>query len=129
MAVPTSIEYLPPALVAAHTGLRDYLDEGGDNAYITLYTALEQPLARIELSNPCGTVDTDTGVLTLLSPGGDTPWVSGTAAYCVLSAATGEPVCRIPVATGVTPQTGYLVINSAVLFTGEPIEIISATLG
>lgn len=129
MAVPTSIEYLPPALVAAHTGLRDYLDEGGDNAYITLYNDSDTALGRIDLGNPCGTVDTDTGVLTLLSPGGDTPWASGTAAYCVLSAATGEPVCRIPVATGVTPKPGYLVINTAVLFTGEPIEIISATLG
>ena len=129
MAVPTQIEYLPPALVAAHTGLRDYLDDGGGNAYITLYNDVDNALGRLELSNPSGTVDSDTGVLTFLWPGGDTPWMSGAPAYGVLSAASGEPVSRIPVATGVTPQPGYLVINTAVLFTGEPIEIISATLG
>lgn len=129
MAVPTSIEYLPPALVAAHTGLREYLDEGGDNAYIMLYTALEQPLARIELSNPCGTVDEETGILTFDWPGGDEPYMSGSPAYGVLFAASDEPVCRIPVAQGVSPHPGYLMINSALLFANEPIDLISATLG
>lgn len=129
MAIPTSIEYLPPALVAAHTGLRDYLDEGGERASIFVYTAEDQALAEIALSNPCGTVDEETGVLTFDWPGGDTPWLSGSPAYGVLCTATGQPVCRIPVTTGLGPVPGYLVINTAVIFSGEPFELLSASLG
>ena len=119
----------PAAKIAAHTELRDLLDTGSGAASITIHAEDDTLLSTLPLATPCGTVNGTTGALTLTPDGRDeAAAASGTPDYASIRDADGVVHTSLPAEQGTTPVPGKIVISSASITEGEPVELVSAVI-
>lgn len=117
------------------TATRDYLDAGGDNAKLQLYTAprpapgaaitTQVLLSEIDLTEPCGTVAANVLNLTAALPGlvlnsGSAAWgrvVDGSGNYAIDGDASDMA------------GSGHFKLDDVVLIAGGTVALVSAVLG
>ena len=123
-------EYSIAALVAAHTSFRDLIDIGAGAASIKIKSSTGTLLAEVLLDDPSGTVDEETGQLTLdiLGPDLDAD-ASGTAVIAEICDGDGEAHLSMPCKTGVQAEAGFCVLNTVSIVAGGTVEVVSAVIG
>lgn len=130
MPAPASATYSAAALVAAHTSFRDLIDSGSGAGFVRLRNSSDTLLAQIPLSDPCGSVNGTTGLLTFSMAGRDeSADATGTVAYGEFCDSDGDVHLSLPAQSGSTPVSGKLVMTTLTLTAGAPVEILSATIG
>ena len=100
----------PSAKVVANTALLSLLS----GASVGIYDANDQLLGLVMLASQGGTVDAETGALTL-SFASDSTWVAdGTASYATLfdNASIPNALQSLPCVPGVIPQAGKCVLTT-----------------
>jgi hypothetical protein len=127
MPAPSSATYSGAAKVAANTAFRDLLDSGS-NALLRIRDASDVLLYSGTLSDPCGSVNGTTGVLTITAPSATNASASGTAAYAELCASDGTVHLSLPAQAGTTAVDGKVVINTLALVSGAPVSIVSISI-
>jgi hypothetical protein len=130
MAVPSVATYSAAALVAAHTSFKDLIDAGTAGGSIKIRDAADVLLAQIPLTDPCGTVNGTTGQLTITLAGRDeSADAAGEPAYGELCDSNGVVHLSLPAQVGSVAVSGKLVINTATIVAGGPVEVLSAVIG
>ena len=130
MAVPSVYTYSVAALLAAQTAFKSLIDAGTGAGSIKIRDASDVLLATIPLTDPCGTVNSSTGQLTLTPAGRDeSADASGTAAYAEFCDSDGVVYLAIPTQAGSAPVAGKLVMNTLSIVVGGPVEALSVTVG
>jgi hypothetical protein len=116
----------PLAVVAAHDALVTVV---GSNAKITIHDTGDVLLAEMILSNPCGTVNGTTGVLTLsVATQEDSALATGVADYASIRKSDDTVLRSIPCMVGATPVAGYCVLNTLNINETSEVELVSATI-
>jgi len=128
MPAPTTATYSAAALVAANTSFRDLLDSGAA-ALLRIRDASDVLLVSYTLSDPCGSVNGTTGVLTITAPSAVNAAASGTAAYAELCTSGGTVHLSLPAQAGTTAVAGKVVLNTLALVSGAPVSIVSIVIG
>ena len=130
MTVPTVATYSAAALVAAHTSFRDLIDSGSTGGLIRIRSSADVLLAEIPLSDPCGTVNGTTGVLTFsVAARDESADATGTAAYGEFCTSAGTVHLALPAQAGTTAVAGKIVINTLSIVAAGPVEVLSAVIG
>jgi hypothetical protein len=129
MAVPAVATYSAAAKIAAHTSFKDLIDTGAGNGTIKIRNAADALLATFNLSDPCGSVNGTTGVLTLSIAASVNASLTGTAAYGEICDVAGTVQLAIPAQAGTVAVAGKLVMNTLDLISGQPVSILGATIG
>jgi hypothetical protein len=129
MPAPETATYHVDAKEAAHQALLDLIDAGVGVGFIRIKTAADVLLAQIPLDDPGGSVSAVTGQLTLAIADSDSAEAEGTAAYGEICNAGGVAYLSLPVTTGVSAVSGYLVLNTLVFAIGANVSITSAVIG
>ena len=124
MPAPSAATYSAAAAIAANTAFRDLLDSGS-NALLRIRNSGDTLLVQFTLSDPCGTVNGTTGVLTITPPSATNAAASGTAAYAELCTSTGTVHLALPAEAGTTAVVGKIVLNTLSLVSGAPVNITS----
>lgn len=127
MPAPSSATYSGAAKVAANTAFRDLLDSGS-NALLRIRDASDVLLYTGTLSDPCGSVNGTTGVLTITPPSATNASASGTAAYAELCTSSGTVHLAVPAEAGTTAVDGKIVINTLALVSGAPVSVVSISI-
>lgn len=127
MPAPTAATYSAAAKVAANTAFRDTLDSGS-NALLRIRDASDVLLYQGTLSDPSGTVNGTTGVLTITPPSATNASASGTAAYAELCTSSGTVHLSLPAQAGTTAVDGKVVINTLALVSGAPVSVVSISI-
>lgn len=128
MTVPTVPTYSAQALIDAQQALLDLIDVDAAAAKFKIRDSLDVLLGEITLDDPAGTIDV-AGQMTLTSTGADLATGNGTAAYAELTDGADVVHLSIPVSEGVAALTGFIVLNSLTIIAGQPITLLSATIG
>ena len=132
MPAPSSATYSVATRVAAHTAFRDLIDAGASPGFLRIRSSTDVLLAELTLKDPCGTVNAGTGQLTFDLTGGVQDLqanATGTAAYGEFTDSAGTVHLALPVQTGTTAVSGYLVMNTLSLVINTPVVLVSATVG
>lgn len=130
MPAPTVATFSAAALVAAQTSFRDLIDSGSGAGAMKIRDAADVLLATATLADPCGTVNGTTGRLTFSVEGSViTPGTAGTAAYAEFCNSDGVVHLAVPCVTGSAAVANRVVMNTLVLFVGQPLTLISARIG
>ena len=129
MPAPGSATWDDQVKVDAHTAVKDYIDQGTGAGILKLYTEADVELVSYTLSDPCGTVNGTTGQLTITAPASANATATGTCTWCRVTDSDANRAFDLPVQTGTSPVSGYLVLNTAAITTGSPVEILSITIG
>jgi hypothetical protein len=125
MAVQFANSWSPTTLGVAHTALRDRLDAGTGAARITIHNDGEELLATIPLTEPCGTVNVDTGYLTFTAAGPGTGVLAGNAYYASIRDGDGNVHRSLLCQAGSSAMSNKCVINVLVVEVGTTITLIS----
>jgi hypothetical protein len=128
MTVPTVATYSAAALIAAHTSFRDLIDSGSGAGFVRIRNSSDTLLAQVPLSDPCGSVNGTTGVLTITAPSATNASASGTAAYAELCTSGGTVHLSLPAQAGTTAVDGKVVINTLALVSGAPVSVVSIVI-
>lgn len=129
MPAPGSATWDDQVKVDAHTAVRDYIDQGTGAGVLKLYTEADVELVSYTLSDPCGTVNGTTGQLTITAPASANATATGTCTWCRVTDSDANRAFDLPVQTGTSPVSGYLVLNTDAITTGSPVAILSITIG
>lgn len=129
MPAPSVATYSAAALVAAHTSFRDLIDTGAGVGSIKIRSAADVLLATHPLLDPCGTVNGTTGRLTLSLGTRQNAAATGTAAYGEICDVAGAVQLALPAVAGSAAVSGSLVLQTLAIVSGNPVEILSATIG
>lgn len=130
MPVPAAATYSVAALVAAHTSFRDLIDAGSGAGSLKIRDAADVLLAQIPLTDPCGTINGTTGRLTITPSGRDeSADATGIAAYGEFCDSAGLVHLSLPAQAGGAPLAGKLVLGTLSVTEGNPVELLSATVG
>jgi hypothetical protein len=127
MPAPSVATYSGAAKVAANTAFRDTLDSG-TNALLRIRDASDVLLVSFTLSDPCGSVNGTTGVLTITAPSATNAAASGTAAYAELCTSGGTVHLSLPAQAGTSAVDGKVVINTLALVSGAPVSVVSIVI-
>jgi len=127
MPAPSVATYSGAAKVAANTAFRDTLDSG-TNALLRIRDASDVLLVSFTLSDPCGSVNGTTGVLTITAPSATNASASGTAAYAELCTSGGTVHLSLPAQAGTVAVDGKVVINTLALVSGAPVSVVSIVI-
>lgn len=122
-------EYLsswkPSAIYASNSALLTLLDAAATAAKVTIHNSSDTLLATITLDDPSGTLNGTTGELTLTAATNGSVSASGTASYATLRDGDNTAYRSLPCSQGTSPLTGYCVISTLALSSGEPIQLVS----
>jgi len=129
MPVPAVATYSLDILVAAQTVVKNAIDAGGAAGSIKFRSATDVLLAEEALAYPCGTVNGTTGQLVLSIPTNVNAVAAGTAAYAEICNSAGAVKLALPAQAGVSPVSGYVVLNSLSIVAGVAVSVVSATIG
>lgn len=128
MPAPIAAEYEATALVAAHQALLDLLDTGAGDAELGILSADDTELATLVLDLSTSAVNGTTGQLTLVATSA-TATVSGVAAYGEVRDKGGAVQFSLPAQAGNAAVSGKLVINTLTIILGQPVSVVSLTVG
>lgn len=130
MPAPSAATYSAAALVAAHTAFRDLIDSGSGAGLIRVRDSADVLLAEITLADPCGSINETTGQLTLTMPQSDSSAnATGAADYGEICTSAGVAHLVLPAQAGTSPVSGKLVLNTLTITAGQPVSILSTTIG
>jgi len=129
MPAPAAITYDDLVKVDAHTALRDFIDQGTGAGKLVLYSEADAVLATFTLADPCGTVNGTTGQLTFSAISDVNGSADGTCTWAQCVDSDDNRAFDIPVQTGTSAVSGYLVLNTPSIVSGAPVSIISAVIG
>ena len=130
MPAPAQATFSVAALIAAQTSFRNLIDSGAGAGYLNIRSSTDVLLAQVPFLDPCGTVSATTGQLTMLLNGrDDAADATGTAAYGELCDSGGVVHLTLPAQAGFAATPGKLIISTASIVMGDPVEVISATVG
>lgn len=119
----------PPAIIAAHTALVTVLSGGASTPKMTIHDSSDVLLATITLSDPVGTVNGSTGVLTITQAVRENSApANGVASYASLRDGDNFVHRSVPCQQGTSPVAGYCVLNSLSIIAGSPVELVSLTV-
>ena len=127
MPAPSNATYSAAVKIACNTALRDLLDSGS-NALLRIRDASDVLLVQFTLSDPCGSVNGTTGVLTITAPSATNVTTAGTAAYAELCSSDGTVRLALPAQAGSTAVANRIVINTLSLVSGAPLNITSIVI-
>lgn len=128
MPAPGSDSYSAEAKVAAGEALKALIDTGSAGR-IEILNEADTVLATFTLTDPCGSVNGTTGVLTLgYAASTVNASASGTASWGRVCESDGTVHWSAPAQAGSTAVEGKVVINTLTLVSGSPVTIISTTL-
>lgn len=130
MPAPSSTTYSAAAKTAAQTALLGLIDGGSGAGKVKFYTSADALLGTQTLTDPAGTVNSGTGVLSLTPATSSTnASATGTVAYATITDSADTVIVSAPAQAGSTPVTGYVVINTLSFVGGSPFSLVSATIG
>lgn len=130
MTVPTVATYSVAAKVAAQTSFRDLLDSGSGPGLIKVRNSSDTLLGTLTMSDPSGSVNGGTGLLTLSAVTADSSAdAGGTIAYVELCDSDGDVHLALPAQQGTSPVSGKAVFNTLTVVLGGPINMLSVTIG
>ena len=104
------------------------IDAAATPGYIAIYDAADVELVRKTLSDPCGTVDSGTGVVTITPTGTQSAAVSGTAAYALIKDGDNIANSYMQCVQGTAPVAEKLVMTSLAIEAGETLNWNDITL-
>lgn len=128
MPAPAKITFSAAAKKAANDELLLLLDAGSSNAKIRLFSNADVLIAEIPLDDPAGTVSATTGVLTLAVDGTDTALVTALCTYAAITDSDNTAHVTLPVKEGVAASSGFVVLNSAMIFEGVTVSVTNAVI-
>lgn len=129
MPAPSTPTYSAAAKIAAHTAFRDLIDSGSGAGFIRIRDSSDVLLAQVPLSDPCGSVNGTTGVITFSIAGLDSSADNnGTAAYGEVCDSDGDVHLSMAAQSGSSAVSGKLVLNTLTIIAGGPVGIVSATI-
>lgn len=128
MTVPTSPTYSTAAQVAAQTAFAALLDAGTAGS-LKLRDAAGVLLMQVLLTDPCGSVNSSTGQLTLTPAASGLAAADGTVAYGEFCDSAGVVHLALPAQAGSVPVSGFIVLNALTLVAGTSVAVVSATIG
>lgn len=129
MPAPGSATYSAQAKIDANTSFKNLIDSGTGAGTIKVRTNADVLLGTQTLTDPCGSVNGTTGVLTFTFGARDeSADATGTIAYAEFCDSDGDVHLSLPAEAGTTPVLGKIVFNTLSVVAGGPIEIISATI-
>jgi hypothetical protein len=129
MPAPSVATYHAQAKIDAHTAFLALVDSGTAGS-IKTYDNSDVLLVTHTLTDPAGTVNGTTGQLTLTTAATTVnATTSGTAAYSNVCSSGGTVYLSIPAQQGTVAVSGKIVFNSLTLVSGQPVQILSATIG
>jgi len=115
-------------LVPIHTALKNLIDTGSAGL-LKLYTSGDTLLGSITLTDPCGTVHSSTGQLTITQASNGAGVAAGTAAYGTLTDSSGTVYFSADTQSGTAAVAGKIVINTLTVAIGSPLALVSCTIG
>lgn len=114
----------PAVLTAAHASLLALLDAAATPAKITLHSSADTLLSTVPLTQPAGSVDSETGALTLTPDGRDDSAVAGgVASYASIRDGDDTVLRSLPCISGMAPVPGYCVLNNLSIVEGGPVAL------
>lgn len=121
----------PALLTAAHTAVKNLIDAGSGPGYMSIHNSGGTVLAVLPFTDPCGTVNSGTGQLTIVfGPRDDAAAATGTAALAkVFDSAGTLLIDAIPCVAGSAAQANTCVLTTTSIVLGAPVEGISFTIG
>jgi len=128
MPAPIAAEYEVTAIVAAHQALLDLLDAGAGDAELVILSSTDTALATAALDLSASAVNGTTGQLTLVATA-TTGATSGVAAYGEVRDKGGAAQFSLPAQAGNAAVSGKLVINTLTIIVGQPVSVVSLTVG
>lgn len=130
MPAPSVITFSTACLVAIQAALLSQIDAAGGAASLKFFSAQDDLLGAVPLTDPAGAVDANNGKLTLTPATGVNTWsASGTVAYASIVTGAGAAVVSLPVVAGVTQVANKCVISSLSAIAGAEIRVALLTFG
>lgn len=130
MPAPSEATFSLQSKIDAQTSFRDLIDSGSGPGLVRLLNAADVLLAEITLDDPCGSVSGSTGQLTFSIPGPDpSANADGVCAYGEILDSDENVHLALPAQQGSAPVVGKLVMNTTQIFAGQPVTIVSITVG
>ena len=126
------MSYTPELIIPAHDAVLTRIDAGAATgpAAFRIYDSADNLLVELPLSEPAGSVDTETGVLTLDPGPPGTAVETGTATKADLVDNDGVVLGEaFDVEEGSEPVPGYVTISTSSIVADGTVELISATIG
>jgi hypothetical protein len=127
MPAPVSATYSAAVKIDANQAFLDLLDSGAA-ALLRIRDSSDVLLVQFTLSDPSGSVNGTTGVLTITPPSATNVTTSGTAAYAELCTSGGTVHLSLPAQAGTVAVSGKVVINTLSLVSGAPLNITSIVI-
>jgi hypothetical protein len=126
MPAPASATFSAAAKVAAQTSLLALIDAGSGAGKLRVRNSSDTLLWEAPFTNPAGTVNGTTGVLTITFPAGSVNGVAnGTAAYGEVTDDANTVIWSAPAEAGSTAVAGKVVLNTLSVVSGTPITPVS----
>lgn len=130
MPVPTQATYSLEAKIAAHFAIKELIESDSFPGCIAFMDENDEEMFRGNFTNPCGTIDSVTGSLTLtLSTAQQTINQGGTVAYAVIMSNFGSECLRLPAEQGNSPVNGKAVLENLTFVGGETVEVAPIVIG
>lgn len=126
MPAPSAETFSTAAKVAAQTSLRDQFDSGSGPAVLEALSSADVVLLAVTLSDPSGTINSGTGVLTVTMPTATVnAAATGAIAWGRIRDSNNNVHWSAPAAAGTSAVAGQLVVNTLSAVAGQPITVMS----
>ena len=126
MPAPSSATFSAAAKVAAQNSLLGLIDAGAGAGKLRIRNSADTLLWETSLTDPAGTVNGTTGILTITFPAGTVNAVaSGTAAYGEVTDVSNTVIWAAPCAAGSSAVAGQVVLNTLTVTSGSPLTAVS----
>lgn len=126
MPAPASAIFSAAARVAAQTSLLGLIDAGSGAGKLRVRSAADVLLWEAPFTDPAGSVNGTTGVLTITFPAGSPNAVAtGTAAYGEVVDSANTVIWSAPAEAGSTAVAGKVVLNTLAIVSGSPVTPVS----
>lgn len=129
MPAPVGYTYASSVIVSANTAVLSAIDAGAGAGKVVFLDDTDAVLGTVTLNDPGGTVDSDTGQLTLSPAGTGAGSADGNCTYAEIRDSNDNVVVALPAQAGDSAVSGYVVINSLSIANGATITLVSATIG
>ena len=126
MPAPASATFSAAAKVAAQTSLLGLIDAGAGAGKLKIRNSSDTLLWEKDLTDPAGTVNGTTGILTITFASGTTNAVAtGTASYGEVTDLAGTVIWSAPCEAGSSAVVGKVVLNTLSVTSGSPLTAVS----
>ncbi|MCE2660294.1 MAG: hypothetical protein LW854_18960 [Rubrivivax sp.] len=126
MPAPASAIFSAAARVAAQNSLLALVDAGSGAGKLRVRNSADTLLWEAPFTNPAGTVNGTTGILTITFPAGTVNAVAtGTAAYGEVTDDANTVIWSAPAEAGSAAVNGKVVLNTLSVVSGSPITPVS----